>query len=448
MKPSIPILTLTFMTLTAIIGYAQESPMSLKECINYTLNNNPSSTIYRNSVEIAKEKVTENKSAFLPSIAASAGMDYNAKLQTSVIPAGSLSDEETTLQMGNKYSNSASVQLDQNIYDRSSAMDIKSAKVDEEIANLEALKENEDLIYNTALAYYEVLTYNEKQKLLEDSKTQYETLVGILKLRYEQGVAKKSEYDRARVNYNNVLSEIEENTSNYQLSLNKLKNAMGASLESDITIEKDSKLEDVSDFSLVEGIAENVENTLDYQIDQKNLELKELEISKNKAAYLPTLSAYANYGASSFGNDFSTAMSTWYDYSTVGLKLNVPIFSGFKNSSKVKQSKLEYDNQILTNKLNVENYKLDIENAKTQLVSSYANLKKNKENLDLAKDVLDASTLEYREGTTDLSDLLDVDFSFKESRTNFITSLFDYLNAQIGYQKSKGSITDYVNNLK
>jgi len=437
------------LTIFAIInGYSQESALTLKECINYALNNNPSSTIYKNSIEIAKEKITENKSSFLPSVSATAGMDYNAKLQTSVIPAGGLSDQETIIQMGNKFSNSAALQLDQNILDRSSSIAIKSSKVDQEIANIKALKENENLIYNTALAYYEVLTYNEKQKLLNDSKSQYETLVGILKLRHEQGVAKKSEYDRARVNYNNVMSEIEENNSNYKLALNKLKNAMGASLESDISTIMNSKLEDVSDFTLVEGISENIEKILDYQIDKKNLEIKQLEIAKNKSAYLPTLSAYAKYGANSFGNDFSNAISTWYDYSTIGLKLNVPIFSGLQKQSKVKQSKLEFDNQMLTNKLNVENYKLEIENAKTKLVSSYTNLKKNNENLNLAKEVLDASTLEYREGTTNLSELLDVEYSYKESRTNYITSLLDYLNAQIGYQKSKGMITDYVNNLK
>lgn len=440
---------IVYLVIFAVInGYSQESALTLKECINYTLKNNPNSTIYKNSIEIAKEKITENKSTFLPSVSAAAGMDYNAKLQTSVIPAGGFSDQETILQMGNKYSNSASLQLDQNILDRSSSIAIKSSKVDQEIANIKALKENENLIYSTALAYYEVLTYKEKQKLLNDSKSQYETLVSILKLRYEQGVAKKSEYDRARVNYNNVMSEIEENNSNYTLALNKLKNAMGASLESDISTIMNSKLEDVRDFTLVEGISENIENILDYKIDKKNLEIKQLEISKNKSAYLPTLSAYAKYGANSFGNDFSNAISTWYDYSTIGLKLNVPIFSGFQKQSKVKQSKLEYENQMLTNKLNAQNYKLEIENAKTQLVSSYTNLKKNNKNLDLAKEVLDASTLEYREGTTNLSDLLDVEYSYKESRTNYITSLLDYLNAQIGYQKSKGMITDYVNNLK
>lgn len=442
------ILTVTLLLLFVNESYAQQDSLTLKECITYTLNHNLSSTIYKNSIEIAKAKITENKSAFLPSVSANIGMDYNAKLQTSVIPAGGFSEEETILQMGNKYSNSASVQLDQNIFDRNSSIALKSSKVDEEIASLEALKENENLVYNTALAYYEVLTYHEKKRLLDESKSQYETLVSILKLRYEQGVAKKSEYDRARVNYNNVLSEIEENNSNYTLALNKLKNAMGASLQNDISIVKDSNLEDVSDFSLVEGITENVETLLDYKIDQKNLELKELEISKNKSDYLPTLSFYANYGANSFGNEFSNSISTWYDYSTIGLKLNIPIFSGFKTQSRVNQSKLEYDNQLLTNKLNVENYKLDIENAKTQLVSSYSNLKKNEENLDLAKEVLDAATLEYREGTTDLSDLLDVEYSYKESRTNYITSLFDYLNAQIGYQKSKGLLTEYVTNLK
>jgi len=428
---------------------AQNQTLSLKECINYTLLHHPNSTIYEYSVKSAEEKIRETKSALLPSVSGNVGLDYNLKLATSVIPAGALSEKETKLQMGSKFSNSAYVQLDQKLFDRSASLDIKTSKKTKEIADLNLLKENETLVYNTASVYYEVLTYAEKGKLLRESEKQYETTVSILKLRYTQGEEKKSEYDRARVNYSNVQFEIESNNSSYKLALNKLKNSVGMDIEAAIGIEDSVTDIDVKEASLTIGL-NNVEvNRLpDFQIDQKNLDLKRLDLRQKKGAYLPTLSLYGKYGGNAYGSDFFPTLGNWYDYSVIGLKATIPLFSGFKKQSQLAQSRLSLASQEFTQKLNIQTYKLNIENASTNMVSSYTNLKKAKENLQLAKEMMEASTVEYREGTTTLSSLLDADYSYKEARTNYTTSLLDYLTAQLSYHKNTGTITQFVNELK
>jgi len=428
---------------------AQNQPLSLKECINYTLQHHPNSTIYKNSAKSAEEKIHESRSALLPSISGNVGLDYNLKLATSVIPAGAFSDKETKLQMGSKFSNTAYIQLDQKLFDRSASLDIKTSKVNKEIADLNLLKVNETLIYNTASAYYEVLTFAEKGKLLRENEKQYETTVSILKLRYAQGEEKKSEYNRARVNYSNVQFEIESNNSAYKLALNKLKNSIGMDIEVAISI-KDSVTDmDVKDVPLTIGLnIFNVKKLLDFQIDQKNLDIKRLDLKQKKVAYLPTLSLYGKYGGNAYGSDFFPTLGNWYDYSVIGVKATIPLFSGFKRQSQFAQSKLSLASLELTNKLNLQTYKLNIENASTNIVSTYTNLKKAKENLQLAKEMMDASTVEYREGTATLSSFLDADYSYKEARTNYTTSLLDYLTAQLSYHKNKGTITEFVNEIK
>ena len=428
---------------------AQNQPLSLKECINYTLQHHPNSTIYKNSAKSAEEKIHESRSALLPSISGNVGLDYNLKLATSVIPAGAFSDKETKLQMGSKFSNTAYIQLDQKLFDRSASLDIKTSKVNKEIADLNLLKVNETLIYNTASAYYEVLTFAEKGKLLRENEKQYETTVSILKLRYAQGEEKKSEYNRARVNYSNVQFEIESNNSAYKLALNKLKNSIGMDIEVAISI-KDSVTDmDVKDVPLTIGLnIFNVKKLLDFQIDQKNLDIKRLDLKQKKVAYLPTLSLYGKYGGNAYGSDFFPTLGNWYDYSVIGVKATIPLFSGFKRQSQFAQSKLSLASLELTNKLNLQTYKLNIENASTNIVSTYTNLKKAKENLQLAKEMVDASTVEYREGTATLSSFLDADYSYKEARTNYTTSLLDYLTAQLSYHKNKGTITEFVNEIK
>jgi outer membrane protein len=438
---------LTFMLLSFQVK-SQNQTLSLKGCIQYTLQHHPNATIYKYSAQSAAEKIKENKASFLPSVSGNVGLDYNLKLQTNVIPAGSFSPTETKLQLGNKFSNSAYIQADQNIFDKSASLGIKTSRVNKEVADLTVSKENETLIYNTASSYYQALTYKEKGRLLKESEKQYETMVGILKLRYEQGVVKKSEYDRARVNYNNVQSEILANSNSYELAINTLKNNMGLELETSITIGDSVNNVDVSELPVTKNSGLDGNNLIDFQIDQKNLELKKLDVRQKKAAFLPTFSMYGKYGGNAYGTEFVPALGTWYDYSVIGVKATIPLFSGFKKKSQLAQSQLGLKSQELTNKLNWQNYKLNVENAATGISSSYINLKKNKENLQLAKEMMDASTVEYREGTSTLSSLLDAEYSYKEARTNYTTTLLDYLNAQLSYYKNTGTITQFINELK
>jgi outer membrane protein len=427
----------------------QSQILSLKESINYSLQHHPSSTIYKYSAQSAAEKIRESKSTFLPSVWGSIGLDYNMKLQTTIIPAGSFSPTETKLRMGNRFSNFAYIQLDQNIFDRSSALGIKTAKINKEIADLNVLKQNQILIYNTASAYYQALVYVEKGKLLKESEKQYDTIVGILKLRYELGTVKKSEYDRARVNYNNVQLEIQANNSAYRLALNTLKNNIGLDLEASISIEDTmSSMEMIfPSFNIGSSVLEP-DQVIDYRIDQKNMELNTLDVQQKKAAFLPTISIYGKYGGNAYGSDFLPALGNWFDYSSVGLKANIPIFSGLKKKSQLEQSKLNLASQELTNKLNLQTYKLNLENASTQLVSAYTNLKKSEENLQLAREMMDASTIEYAQGITTLSSLMDAEYSLKEARSNYTTSLLDYLNARLNYYNTTGSIAQFLSELK
>lgn len=428
---------------------AQSQSLSLKESINYSLLHHPSSTIYQYSAQTAEEKIRESKADLLPSVSANIGLDYNIKLQTSIIPAGAFSPTETELQMGNRFSNFAYIQLDQSLFNKSSVLGLKSAKTDKEIADLNVLKQNQTLIYNTASAYYEALMYIEKGSLLRESEKQYDTIVGILKLRYEQGEVKKSEYDRARVNYNNVQLEIQANNSAYQLALNTLKNSIGLELETPITIEDSASNLDLEEVSLTFGssVSES-ERVIDYYIDQKNLELSTLDVLQKKAAFLPTVSIYGKYGGNAYGSDFVPALGNWFDYSSIGVKATIPIFSGFKRESQLAQSKLNFASQELTNKLNLQTYNLNIDNASTQIVSAYTNLKKSEENLQLAREMMDASTIEYSEGTTTLSSLMDAEYSYKEARTNYTTNLLDFLNARLSYYNNTGTISQFVNELK
>ncbi len=429
----------------AVLATAQEdsTAFSLKDCIAYSLQNHPNSTIYANKQEITAQQNKEALSGYLPQVNATATMDYNIKLQTTVIPAGGFFPQETKIRMGNPFSNNATVQLDQKIYDQSSIVALKARKVNMEIADLNLLKSNESLIYNTTAAYYQVMVLYEQKALLMENRSQYADLVRILNLQLEKGVINKIDRDRAQVNLNNIDSRLEVLETNIGTALNQLKFSMGMPLETQLDIEHDFDVEKQVQLPAEEEF--QPEQRYDYQLLERNINLQLIDVKNKKYSFVPSISGYARYGAISYSQEFRNSFDTWYDYSTIGLKLNVPIYSGSRRMSQYKQSQLNLMNMQESAKLSRQQYRVEYENARAKLMSSYNNLAQNRTNLELAKEVYDASNVQYQQGLTSLSDLLNSDYAYKEAQSNYTTSLLNFLSSRLDYEKAKGTLSNYIN---
>lgn len=448
MRTKISAAYLLLLSVSAPLAVKAQQPdgvLNLKDCIGYSLKNNPSSTIYSNNVEIAHQQKTEAISGYLPQVSGSVAFDDNLKRQVTILPAGIFGPTETHLQFGSQYSTNAVVQLDQALYDQTVFYASAASKAGMAIADLQVLQNNENLIYTTTLAYYQVLIYTEQEKLLLQNEKKYNELLDVLKLQYEHGVAKKIDYDRVKVSINNIASQKTLLETDKALALNKLKNAMGMELKQPLNIV--DSLDYGSQMNMPVTLAFDASNRLDYKIDSKNLVIKALDVKRRQAAFFPTLSGYARYGGQAYSNDFDNAFSNWFDYSSVGLKLSVPVFSGMRRNSQLQQSKLNLLNAQENMKLSLSNDELQYQNATTQLLSSYTNLSNNKANLELAKDVFETTSLQYQKGTASLSDFLNSDYAYKEAQSNYITSLLNFLSGRLDFEKSQGTLSTYIKQL-
>jgi outer membrane protein len=441
MKKSL-LVALTF--LLGITAFSQQS-FNLKEAIDYSLKNHGSTTIYNNQLEIVRQQSREALSAYLPQVNASLTFDDNLKRQTTVIPGGAFgSNEDVKVQFGNKYNTNAVVELDQTIYDQALLYGIKAGAPAQKIAELNKAKNDESLIYNTASAYAQILILKEQQKLLEENRKQYQDLYDITKFRFDKGVAKKVDLDRVTVQLNNILAQQKQVQTDIDVAYNSLKNAMGLPLNAQLKIEDSLNF---NNYSLLPGENINVQQLIDYQLQEQNITLQEIDLKRTQAAALPTVSAYARYGGQAFGNDVGAAVGNWGNYSAVGLKVNVPLFSGRRRSAQVAESKLELANAQQNLELNSGQLQLQFQNAARQLSENVTTLSTNKNNMDLARSVYETSQFEYSKGVSTMSDLLNADFSYKQAQTNYMTSLLNLVTNRLAYERAKGTIKDFINKI-
>lgn len=438
-----------FIVLPILSTWAQTQPLSLKECIEYGLQNHRSNQVYQNNILITESKNKEITSAYLPQINGTGTIDDNLKVQTSVLPGELIgSDEDQRIAFTKQYSTNLTAQLDQTIYDQSLINSIKANKYATKEAQLNKEINDETIIYQISTAYYQVLVSLEKLGFLESDLETYTTQLNISKLRVDKGVMTEVDMQKIQVNYYNTLSQINVAKNTVILNKNRLKFEMGMNLDDPIEIieiQPSAKLSDLADQNIASDFT--IETIKSFQLSEVDKEMLILEKARIKALSIPKLTAYARYGAVGFGDKLSESFSTLTDFSSVGLKLSIPIFSGFQRQSQAKQAHLQVLNAQENLILDKENYQLEYLNMRNQLLEAQSNLNNEGRSLDLSKSIAKSSTLQYEKGVLELNDWLDDQRTLKESQYNYLNSLYSFYEALVDLEKSKGTLNEFFNKL-
>lgn len=425
---------------------AQKS-LDLKDCISYGLVNHRSVKIKNNEVGIAVAEKKEVRAGYLPSVALNASIDNNLKVQEQIIPAGLLGDTDVRVAFTKQFSTTGSLQLDQKVYDQALIISLKTGKYNIEKANKNTVLNDEEVIYNITSSYYQILVYNQQFEFLKDNSAIYKEQIRIAQLQVDKGVLAEVELYKIKVNYNNNLSQIRLCEKNIAHSTNQLKNAMGYPIDEEISIYNE-KITDELESSVIEAKAFDVGNRTDYQIAEIDMKIQEMDYKKIKAGYLPVLSVYGKYGGTGFGDTLGQSFRSIADFSSIGIKLTMPIFDGFSRRSQLQQSKLKYDNASETLKLNESQFRMESENAKIKLEQARTSIDEESENIKLAKEVMSITDLQYTKGIIDMTEWLNAQTSLKESQNNYLNSIVDLYVAKIDLEKANGTIKNFYNNLK
>ena len=430
-----------------------QKPLTLKECINYSLTNNSNIKIANYNVNISQKKISEQFGNYLPQINVSGELDDNLKLTTQLMPAemmGGTPGTYAAVKFGNKYSMSGGVQLTQKLYDPTSLLMIKTAKINKDISVLSQQKTNELTAYNISLIYYQTLVIQMQVNVLKSTRTASEQSLKSIELKYKNGMAKKIEVDKIRVSYNNTKSQLEQAELSYTQSLNTLKYNMGMPVDNSMVLADTSINDSYTMFMADTSNKFQIDHVFEYQIKKTNLSLMQLDKKTKVSAFLPSLSFFGNYNYNAMRQEFTffDANKDWYPSSGIGLKLTIPIFDGLQRNSKLAQSELNIkiakENLLLTE----QSIKVDISNYEIQYKNALDNINREKENLDLAESVYKNTQLEYQQGSGSTLDLIQSESSYMVAQNTYFNKLLNLYIARLELEKAKGSLMNFINNLK
>lgn len=431
-----------FMIFGSTSAFAQQQ-VTLQEAIKQALQNKAEAKKAALEVKRAELKITEAKAGALPQISATAGLTYNPIIQESLLE---FSGQRIRAQLGQPWTSSAVVTLNQAIFDQRVFIGLKAAKSTREFYVLNAQLSNEQIIENVATAYYQVFVQEENLKTLNVSYTNTEKVRNVIKSLVDNGLAKGIDLDRTNVQLTNISANRQQLVNAVELSKNSLKFYMGVPIDKQIELEEKS-IEPRPE--LISGNV-NLDERTDIKVLNKNRELLQYNLKATEAYLYPTVGLTANYGWAGQGAKFPFTNGInkgvlWSDYSAIGLNVNIPIFTGGATKSKIQQAEIDIlslDQDIQATQLSLS---LDYKNAITNMENSIINIESMKGNVELAEKVQKDTQSNYQYGLATLTEVLDSENALTDAKQNYTTSLLDYKQAEIKLIKAKGELNTLQN---
>lgn len=445
-------LWLTALLALAVGLPANAEPLSLKQCIDYARRNNSTMKVAALSYKISDKMVKEQIGTSLPQIDASGSFTDNLKISTTMLPAimfGGNAGDFIPVKMGMEYSMAGGVTLTQKLFDYSFWLALDASKLNKEITAQSTDKKDEAVSYNVIAAYYRVQVIQKQLDNIREMLTSSEKILNSTETKFKFGAAKKIDVDKIRVSYNNTKSRLDQTQLSLDQALNNLKFTMGMELTQNVSLSDsltDSNVPDLNSISTnFDGVAQN---RLDYQIQQTTLKARELDAQYKRSSYMPTLSLTANYNYVKQENELFDSKKDWYPSSALMLNLKVPIFSGFSREARVEQADLnaEIEKENLRNL--EQSIQLELNNYYIQYRNSIENIQNEKDNLALAQSVFANTQEEFAQGRTSSLALVQAESSLRESQNNYYSKLLNLYIAQLDFEKSKGTLSQFINNIK
>lgn len=437
---------LILLSLTTLNLFSQSNidlELDLNTSLKIAMDNNPTIKISELEIQRVDYARKEAIGALLPNVNAQGSYTDNVMKQVMFMPESfaALMGGQRFMEMGykNSYTGVISAQLPlvnftiwQNLKNKQTEIDLIIEKT--RASKIEMRKQVKD-------AYFTLLLTKSSLNVLEKSYTNALETLKSIENSYKQGVVSEYDYIRAQVSVNNLNPTLI-NARN-SLDLAKMQLKMILSLPSNINIIVNEELDTYT--NKIQS-----ENTLDINNAlAENSELKQMDLSiislRNQlklinTQHLPSLTAVGNYIYQTQSEDFKFKDYNWVSSASIGLTLNVPLFSGMTKINQAKQVKISINALELQKNYLKEGMSLSVQAAVNSMNAAKEQLLVNKDAIKQAQRGYEIAKVRYEVGTGTLLELNDSELSMTRSNLNYQQSLYNFLSAQANYEKVIGII--------
>jgi outer membrane protein TolC len=388
--------------------------------------------------EKAESQIKEVLATGLPQISATGGLNNYLIVPKQVIP-NFFGDEPKTIeiQFGIPWTMTGAVQLNQLLFDGTYFVGLRASRELKGKAHLDLEKAEHDARAQAAKAYLSVLAAEEGVRLLgeglpllEKSDTEAQAMVA-------QGFMESTDVDRLTIQLADIRNQ--QRSLQEQANVARAFLALVLGLPSGTPLTLTDPLTTLMDDPTEKGLSEQ-SFTADQHIEDRQahslVRISDLQVSRQKAAYLPQLTGFINYQQQFNGEQFTPADGPWFAGSLWGLSLNIPIFSSGMRSSRVKEAQIGMKEAEVNLKATEQRLLTTYLQQQAVLRSAEDSYATAQANMDLSQRIFERTSIKFNEGVASSFELTQENSNYLTAQQNYIQRMVDLLQARTDMRKA------------
>ncbi len=398
--------------------------LSREECIEIALRDNP--TIKVADMEITRVDYSKKEvlAQLFPSIDFSGAYQRAIELQTINMNMGGQSQ---SFKMGSDNTwnfgfNASMPLIAPTLWKSISISDIQI------LQNAENARASRlDLVNSVNKAYYGLLLAKSSYEVLRKNYDVAVFNASLYEKKFQQGTA--SEYDvlRSTVQVRNVEPELLQAEIAIRQCKLQLKVLIG--MDNEVDIEPNVSLKEMQQemFGNLLRSGWNLEGNTSLRSLNLQTKLLEENVTLKKYAWIPTLGATFNINWNALSNGNALKNQQFHPYSTVGLALSIPIFSGGSKYYGLKQAQvqlkeMEFQRENLINSLDMQ-VRLALDNIDKEVKQ----ISTSEEGVRLAEKAYQIMQKSFEIGAATYLDLRDSELADTSAKLAYYQAIYNYL---------------------
>lgn len=412
---------IAMLSLTTTAVSAQQL-YSLQECCQMALEQNAQMKVAANKTMIAKQEKNEAITNFLPSVSLTGGA-MKADDGLVQIPMGG----ETMSMLDEGLFGGAMLSLPifagGQIYNAN-----KMATLGMELSELQLRQTTNEVTLTVSQYYWNIVILNEKLQTLQRVESLLDKICSDVTVAVDAGVKNRNDLLQVELRRNETKSAVIDVENNIKVCKMLLAQYIGVEMDGfDVQSAVSDELR--SPEYLYVNHDESLSSTVEYQLLSKSVDASKLEMRLNKGQFLPTVALNGGY----LYNDFMGSSQN----SFVGM-VNVSIPISWKAPSSIRKYKYRYQNAVTEFNngseqllIRMQKAQIDLSNAYQQALIARNSIEQSEENLRLNEQY-------YKAGTSSMSDLLEAQQLFQQSRDKYAEAYSKYEISKTEYLQATG----------
>jgi outer membrane protein len=423
----------------------EQGSFTLPQAIDFALKNGYSVKNAATDIEIAKKKVAEIRGIGIPQLRTEASFQNFVEVPVSIISANAfnpLAPEGTYLRIpfGVKYNASIGYTASWLAFSGEYLVGLQASKTYVDISQANLRKSEIEVKESVTKAYNLVLILKENKRILSENIASLDQSIEQTSAYNKEGFVEEMDVDRLRLLKNNLsttLTTLEQQTT---IAEKLLKFQMGYDVNVAISLTEtlDNLVSNAKSGVDVEPKFDPA-NNIDRILIGKALNLQKLEVKRQKANYLPTLSTFYTWKESRITNDFDQLNNNLFRVpggTILGVNLSMPVFQGLSQSARVKQAKLNLKKLEVQQIQAEQGIALQSSQSWTAYAAALSGLRNTQESVGLATRIRDRAKIKYQEGVGSSLEVIQAENDLLSSQSNYINAVQQLLETRVTLDKN------------